>query len=276
MKKNLINESEINEILLMHKSLKEQTEQKLTTDVTSDLVNLRKAITVGCLKNGKLLSNPNQTKYVYRASTKSGKIVDFTADMNYKFTDGSKSGKWKCDEIAQMAAASAAAETTASEIQKNKLDPNQTKILEILKPQGWSHEPAPTDVEVDQGLFQKLNLSDSSDQSKNPLGFKYGKYFTTKFPKGFYIYKKIVAQSPEETKLGSKVEVTSQSCKAAIESLFNNMTSPMTYPLTGEELTSYKTTANTCAEPANSEKFLLKFGLKDKLVKLKNSRILNP
>jgi hypothetical protein len=105
MRKNFISESEVKEILSMHKSLKEQDEKKLSTDVTSDLVKLRKAIEAGCLKNGKLLTNANQTKYVYRATTKSGKTVDFTADMNYAFGDGSKTGKWKCDKIAQMAAA---------------------------------------------------------------------------------------------------------------------------------------------------------------------------
>ena len=107
MKNNIISESEITEILTMHKSLKEQDNTKLNSDVTADLVLLRKAITAGCLKSGKILTNPTQTKYVYRATTKSGKIVDFTADMNYKFQDGSDSGKWKCDEIAQIDAKTA-------------------------------------------------------------------------------------------------------------------------------------------------------------------------
>jgi len=107
MKKNLISELEIKEILSMHKSLKEQDEKKVSLDVTSDLVKLRKAIEAGCLKNGKILTNANQTKYVYRATTKSGKTVNFTADMNYSFGDGSKTGKWKCDKIAQMAATAA-------------------------------------------------------------------------------------------------------------------------------------------------------------------------
>jgi hypothetical protein len=102
MKNNLISESEVSQILSMHKSLREQTEIKKVTDTSSDLVMLRKAITAGCLKGGRILTNANQTKYVYRATSKSGKTVDFTADMNYKFGDGSKSGKWKCDEIAQM------------------------------------------------------------------------------------------------------------------------------------------------------------------------------
>ena len=119
MRKNFISESEVKEILSMHKSLKEKDEKKLSTDVTSDLVKLRKAIDAGCLKNGKLLTNANQTKYVYRATTKSGKTVDFTADMNYAFGDGSKTGKWKCDKIAQMAAADA---KTAEELKAAAAD----------------------------------------------------------------------------------------------------------------------------------------------------------
>jgi len=115
MKKNFISESEVKEILSMHKLLKEQDNTKISTDVTTDLVKLRKAIEAGCLKNGKILTNATQTKYVYRATTKSGKTVDFTADMNYSFGDGSKTGKWKCDKIAQMAATAAqTAQQTAS------------------------------------------------------------------------------------------------------------------------------------------------------------------
>jgi hypothetical protein len=116
MKNNLISESDITEILSMHKSLKEQNKDKAALDLSSDLVQLRKAITAGCLKGGKILTNDNQTKYVYRATSKSGKIVDFTADMNYKFDDGSKTGKWKCDEIAKMEVKTA--QTTADTAKK--------------------------------------------------------------------------------------------------------------------------------------------------------------
>lgn len=274
MKNNLISESEVKEILSMHKSLKEQDEKKISLDVTSDLVKLRKAITAGCLKNGKILTNANQSKYVYRATSKTGKTVDFTADMNYKFGDGSKSGKWKCDEIAQMEASAQTAALISAQVEKTKLDDNQTKVLELLKPKGWFHEPAPTDVEVDQGLFEKLNLADIADQSKNPYGFKYGKWFSNKFPTGFYIYKKIVDQEQEKTTLGTKVEISAQSCKAAIESLYNNMTSPHTYPLTAEDLKSYKDTTTICSEPANKQKFILRFALKNKLDKLLKEKII--
>jgi hypothetical protein len=125
MKNNLISESEVKEILSMHKSLKEQTEMKKVTDTSSDLVLLRKAITAGCLKGGRILTNANQTKYVYRATSKSGKTVDFTADMNYKFGDGSKSGKWKCDNIGEI----------EQQQSINSAD-NESKIQTELK-KGW-------------------------------------------------------------------------------------------------------------------------------------------
>jgi hypothetical protein len=133
MKNNLISESEVKEILSMHKSLKEQDEKKISLDVTSDLVKLRKAITAGCLKSGKILTNANQSKYVYRATSKTGKTVDFTADMNYKFKDGSKSGKWKCDEIAQMAAS--AAQTAAQVAQQQAANAADTSLVQ--QEGGW-------------------------------------------------------------------------------------------------------------------------------------------
>lgn len=129
MKNNLISESEVNRILSMHKSLKEQTEMKKVTDISSDLVMLRKAITAGCLKGGRILTNSNQSKYVYRATSKSGKTVDFTADMNYKFGDGSKSGKWKCDEMAQM-------EVTAAQAAQQQAA-NTEDINRMKKEGGW-------------------------------------------------------------------------------------------------------------------------------------------
>lgn len=133
MKNNLISESEVKKILSMHKSLKEQDEKKISLDVTSDLVKLRKAITAGCLKSGKILTNANQSKYVYRATSKTGKTVDFTADMNYKFKDGSKSGKWKCDEIAQMAAS--AAQTAAQVAQQQAANAADTSLVQ--QEGGW-------------------------------------------------------------------------------------------------------------------------------------------
>ena len=132
MEKFLIEESEKAKILSMHKALmKEQKsseeieEQDVKGGINSEEDTLRKAVKAGCLKNGKILTNANRSKFVYRATTKSGKEVDFLADMSYKFKDGSKSGKWACPEMATQAAA--AAQTTAD---------NESMIATELK-KGW-------------------------------------------------------------------------------------------------------------------------------------------
>jgi hypothetical protein len=173
MRKNFISESEVKEILSMHKSLKEQDEKKLSTDVTSDLVKLRKAIEAGCLKNGKLLTNANQTKYVYRATTKSGKTVDFTADMNYAFGDGSKTGKWKCDKIAQMAAADA---KTAEELKAAAADT--------------------TLVQQEGGWQEAKNIKTTRENLENPLMFE------KKVVNGVTLYRSI----PEKGITGGQTE----------------------------------------------------------------------
>ncbi len=173
MRKNFISESEVKEILSMHKSLKEQDEKKLSTDVTSDLVKLRKAIDAGCLKNGKLLTNANQTKYVYRATTKSGKTVDFTADMNYAFGDGSKTGKWKCDKIAQMAAADA---KTAEELKAAAADT--------------------TLVQQEGGWQEAKNIKTTRENLENPLMFE------KKVVNGVTLYRSI----PEKGITGGQTE----------------------------------------------------------------------
>jgi hypothetical protein len=127
MKRMLIQESERNEILSMH-MIKEQTETtkaaNATGEISPELGVLRKAIKAGCLKNGRILSNKEGTKYIYRATTRTGKQVDFLADMTYKFSDG-VGGKWKCDKMTQV---------NASEILTNA--DNASKIAS-LKKEGW-------------------------------------------------------------------------------------------------------------------------------------------
>jgi hypothetical protein len=139
MRKFLIEESEKTKILSMHKALmKEQKlseeieEQEVKGGINSEEDILRKALKAGCLKNGKLLTNSNRSKFVYRATTKSGKEVDFMADMSYKFKDGSKSGKWACPEMASQAAAEVAAVQTAAQTTSD----NNSKIA-TMKKQGY-------------------------------------------------------------------------------------------------------------------------------------------
>ena len=139
MKQFITEDSEKNKILSMHKSLmKEQhsseeiDEQQDKGGINSEEDTLRKALKAGCLKNGRLLTNANRSKFVYRATTKSGKEVDFMADMTYKFKDGSKSGKWACPEMATQAAAAITAQQTAAQTAAD----NDSKIA-TMKKQGY-------------------------------------------------------------------------------------------------------------------------------------------
>ena len=106
MKNIILDENEKKSILSMHKVLMRNAnmvniQEQPTTGpvVNTDEQILRKAYDFGCLKNGKFISNRDNTKTIYRATTKSGKIIEFSADMTYKFQDGSKSGKWKGSRI---------------------------------------------------------------------------------------------------------------------------------------------------------------------------------
>jgi hypothetical protein len=149
MEKYFIEESEKTKILSMHKALmKEQSskeevdEQDLKGGINSEEDMLRKAIKAGCLKSGKLLTNNNRSKFVYRATTKSGKEVDFSADMSYKFKDGSGSGKWACPQLATVAAAEVAAQQTAAQTSADNESKIQTELkknwkrLETLRAEG--------------------------------------------------------------------------------------------------------------------------------------------
>ena len=127
MKKYIIDESEKNEILSMHKALmKEQKESSEIEEQSTTVKNpqeetLRSAIKAGCLKSGRILTNANRDKFVYRATTKSGKEVDFMADMTYSFKDGSKSGRWQCEQLSNVV-------QTASDINSK---------IETFKKQGY-------------------------------------------------------------------------------------------------------------------------------------------
>jgi len=158
MKKFILEESEVKRILMMHKSLQEQSQptppkpemptgaeppkvetpptpvvsaQKepavpaasTTPAPTEDplLTKLRESIKAGCLVNGKLYFNKTKNMYYYRGVKQSTKQeIDFYPDMTYKFVDGSKNGNWKCENIALNAAKTAeeSKKTQASDLQK--------------------------------------------------------------------------------------------------------------------------------------------------------------
>ena len=148
------------------------------------------------------------------------------------------------------------------------LNANQLKVLDLIKNSGWFHDPAPTDVEVDNGSYDKENIVDATTD----LGEKYSKYFIQDFPKEFFVYKKTNI-SPQKLDRAKKVEITAESCQVAIKSLWDHLENPNNFILSAEEIQSYKKTAEICAEPINRGKFILRPELKSKLKDLSNSWI---
>ena len=114
MKRFYINETEKKAILSMHKSL--MKEQVSTTPVVDpDLQKLRDMETNGCIKNGKIYTIKSTGKYIYRATSKTGKQINFFADETYEIIDPTtktkiKSGKFSCP--AAVAAGVSRAQTT--------------------------------------------------------------------------------------------------------------------------------------------------------------------
>lgn len=135
MKKFIVEDSEKKSILDMHKSLiKEQTSNSSATNSDADLQKLRNLISVGCLSGGSLKRRQSTGEVFYRKQSvqQPSKQVDFYADMTYKFTDGSKSGKGRCPELANLEASQAAAQQTA---QQTAADIESKIATEIKK--GW-------------------------------------------------------------------------------------------------------------------------------------------
>ena len=94
--RNIIDENEVNRILMMHKSLKEQ-ESETTTDRKDPYYTLLNEFkSAKCLVNGVIYKDHptkkgDMSKFFYRGVKQSTKQeIDFFADMTYEFVDGSK------------------------------------------------------------------------------------------------------------------------------------------------------------------------------------------
>ena len=101
----IINKEEKSRILSMHKKLIKEQQEKTTITEDPNFTILKNARKVGCLSNGEIFRDKTKNTYFYRkpSSKEPTKEVDFFADMTYKFVDGSKSGKWKCDGLTTLA-----------------------------------------------------------------------------------------------------------------------------------------------------------------------------
>lgn len=161
MRFNISNE-EVKTILEMHSKVRKNT-FLIKEDAASDEERLRIAITSGCLKGGSLKRSKSTGNVFYRkpSTQEPGKEVDFFADMTFKFTDGSKSGKWKCDAIStslsnkdKQAADAASQEKTNAEVKslsdavlKEKKDKEGWMEYSELIDKGYSQ------LEADQGKY---------------------------------------------------------------------------------------------------------------------------
>lgn len=150
MKKFTINEDEKSTILSMHKKLMNEQQENSVNTEDPNLTKLRNSIKVGCLSNGKLKRDTSKNIYFYRKPSVTGQgDVDFFSDMTYKFVDGSKSGKWKCEGLVTLA-------TTAAQ-QESQKQQQQSEIDQLKKQFGWKTKEELGDVgqeELSQ-LYQK-------------------------------------------------------------------------------------------------------------------------
>lgn len=247
MKKILTSNTEKTRILQMHGFLREQVQPSETEEQILD-----RARKQGCIAKytwftpDEGIRRTKSGKSVITGKGSNGDTYYFYANMDVVNANTKTKKTWTCEKT----------NTTS-------LNDNQRKVLELLRPLNWTNTPKPTDVEVDSGLYEKMNLSDETTE----LGKIYSKYFSNDYPKGtndFYVYKKTVAQPNAPGKV-ERVEATAESCKTSIESLYNHMKSPNTYPIGDSTKRSYVSTAQRCAEPANKRLFLLRFGLDKKL-----------
>ena len=120
--------------------MKEQTSDSSAANSDADLQKLRNLISVGCLADGSLKKRESTGEVFYRKQSvkQPSKQIDFYANMTYKFTDGSKSGKWICPELASLETSQAASQQTATDIESKIATEIKKgwKKLETLKAEG--------------------------------------------------------------------------------------------------------------------------------------------
>jgi hypothetical protein len=174
MKFKITQEEAIN-ILEMHSKLRTNrpiiSEQTTATTEDPDIAKLKSAIAAGCLTTGGLKRSKSTGKVYYRKPSikQPGKTIDYFADMTYKFTDGSESGKWKCDKMG---------ETKPEDPKIPQLTPRQQKSVDDLinyyKKDGEPlyQKEEPTADQIAKKEWEKINLKDE-EGFKDIIKFDY-------------------------------------------------------------------------------------------------------
>ena len=169
----------------MKKNIFEQPQPNTGTD----LDKLKRAIDAGCIAKYKWfvpLTGGKDQKYpslrketatgkdvIAGKGAKDGTVFLFYADGTLKNLKSGKSHPWVCDAM--------------NVVPETPLTVNQSKVLEIIgrtENGGWFVKPVPTDVEVEDGTFTKVDLSAPS--SGETILSRYSKYF----PNQFFVYRK--------------------------------------------------------------------------------------
>jgi hypothetical protein len=287
MKNIKIDTNEVQRILFLHENykntlLREQSKEKTREEVLKWFADAKRA---GCLKDPNLnynsvfktKSDDGTFKYFIKGPSNSMKdkikrvYDDYTVEIVDPTTGNSlRSLKWECSP-----------QDSPTQSVPKSLNANQLFILNELEKLGWSNTPVPTDVEVDNKMFLKMDLTGTDvdtnvglSEADKLLVDRYKKWFAD-YPNGFFVYKRNLGfQSPDKIEREDKVEVTIESCKTAIERLHNNLLNPRTHPLTTKQKTNFRETAITCNEPANKGKFFAKFALNRKVKKLEQQRVI--
>jgi hypothetical protein len=304
LKKYNLETEEIQRILSLHESykktlMKEQA-QATTKKSRAELEQFfSKAKALGCLKDQNLvfdsffnIKGENRSYIKGPSKQDNTKVKRIYDDFTWSVVDPAsgaiiRQGSWSCPQLQSKAPEEVNNKLNDSKKEGMKkaettdLNDSQKDILAIIKPMGWFHEPKPSDVQIDQGFFEKLDLTNQFNQPKegdeefvdnSGLVNKWKKYFPiTQFKEGFFVYKKAKPSLPTVTSQEG-LKPTAESCKTAIETLWNDVQNPMSYSLTDQEKIDYKKMVEVCAQPENAGKFLLRFGLKDKLKDLVNSK----
>ena len=250
MKRIILDNEEKNRILEMHGFLKEN-EQKL-----SDEEILQNALKNGCIAKYKwfkpdakpIRKTKSGKSIIYGTGVTSQTIFYFYSDMTIVNQKTGKKAKWECPELQTV---------KPNESEKpTQLDQNQLKVLEIIAKDNWFDKPKPTDVEIDQNLFQKMDLTNPTPDAD--WAKQYSKYFTKdKFPKGFFVYKKTETEPKVPTgPTVNRVKVSLESCRTAVDVLYDEMTSPTSVEISNQDLMNYIKTVKQCAEPLNRKSFL--------------------
>ena len=160
-----ITTDEMKNILEMHAKMKKNSsvisEQADVATKDPMETTLRAAMKEKCLQNGALKRIKSTGQVFYRKPSKQDPAlqIDFFGDMTYKFTDGSKNGKWKCDEIA-ISAANAAAAATETAAANNLSD---ALLKEKKENEGW------------------MEFSELTGKGYSQLEAEQGKYATEQF-----------------------------------------------------------------------------------------------